>query len=75
MSAVTSLARSLDLELVALLRGVSLECPVCGEFVLHVEQEICCPECGFALREPGAAAASALGAQLQLDARAGEAAV
>jgi hypothetical protein len=71
VSAVTPLARSLDLELVALIRGVSLECPVCGEFVLHIEHEICCPECGFALREPGAAAASGPAVQLHLDARAG----
>ncbi len=46
---VTSLARTLDQELVALARGVSLECPVCGEFVLHVHGAhglaIACPEC------------------------------
>ena len=34
---VTPLARTLDQELVALARGASLECPVCGEFVLHVD--------------------------------------
>jgi predicted RNA-binding Zn-ribbon protein involved in translation (DUF1610 family) len=39
--------RTLDQELLALLRGVSLECPVCGEFVLHRRAEICCPECGL----------------------------
>ncbi len=33
---VTPLARTLDQELLALARGASLECPVCGEFVLHV---------------------------------------
>ena len=49
MSAVTSLARSLDLELVALLRGVSLECPVCGEFVLHEGSLVRCPECSMRL--------------------------
>lgn len=46
---VTSLARTLDQELVALTRGVSLECPVCGEFVLHARGAhglaIACPEC------------------------------
>ena len=43
------LARTLDQELVALVRGASLECPVCGEFVLHVRVRtacaIACPEC------------------------------
>jgi predicted RNA-binding Zn-ribbon protein involved in translation (DUF1610 family) len=42
---VTPLARTLDQELVALARGVSLECPVCGEFVLVVQNAIACPEC------------------------------
>jgi predicted RNA-binding Zn-ribbon protein involved in translation (DUF1610 family) len=45
MTSVTSIARSLDQELVALARGVSLECPVCGEFVLRVHGAIACPEC------------------------------
>lgn len=39
------LNRSLDQELTALLRGVSLECLVCGEFVLHVRGAFACPEC------------------------------
>lgn len=43
--------RSLDQELVALLRGVSLECPACGEFVMHVAAAIVCPECGLELRD------------------------
>jgi hypothetical protein len=42
---VTRLARTLDQELVALARGVSLECLVCGEFVLHARGCIACPEC------------------------------
>jgi Zn finger protein HypA/HybF involved in hydrogenase expression len=42
---VAPLNRSLDQELAALLRGVSLECVVCGEFVLHVRGAIACPEC------------------------------
>ena len=42
---VESLNRTLDQELMALLRGVSLECLVCGEFVLHVRGAIACPEC------------------------------
>ena len=32
---LAALHRTLDQELQALLRGVSLECLVCGEFVLH----------------------------------------
>jgi uncharacterized Zn finger protein (UPF0148 family) len=43
---VIPLNRSLDQELLALMRGASLECPVCGEFVLHVHGGIICPECG-----------------------------
>jgi hypothetical protein len=43
---VTSLNRSLDQELLALARGASLECLVCGEFVLHAGPDvIACPEC------------------------------
>ena len=53
--AVTSLHRSLEQELYALLRGASLECPVCGEFVLHVHGAhglaIACPECRSLLVE------------------------
>jgi len=51
------LARTLDQELTALVRGVSLECLVCGEFVLHAGETRACPECrtilakGSALRE------------------------
>ena len=40
-------ARTLDQELTALLRGVSLECLVCGEFVMHARNgTVFCPECG-----------------------------
>ena len=42
---VESLNRTLEQELFALLRGASLECLVCGEFVLHRGGEIECPEC------------------------------
>ncbi len=46
---VQPLARTLDQELAALLRGASLECLVCGEFVLHVAgaagRVVACPEC------------------------------
>ena len=50
-------ARTLDQELAALVRGASLECLVCGEFVLHRPGgAIECPECGAALRADGQAA-------------------
>ena len=49
MTDVVSLHRSLDQELVALLRGASLECLVCGEFVLHEGPHVRCPECGMRL--------------------------
>ena len=40
-------ARTLDQELAALIRGVSLECLVCGEFVMHAREGVVfCPECG-----------------------------
>ena len=42
---VASLNRTLDQELAALVRGVSLECLACGEFVLHARGAIVCPEC------------------------------
>jgi Zn finger protein HypA/HybF involved in hydrogenase expression len=48
---VTPLNRSLDQELAALIRGVSLECLVCGEFVLHVRGAMACPECRSILAE------------------------
>jgi len=47
---VVSLNRSLDQELMALMRGASLECPACGEFVLHEAGVIRCPECGSGFR-------------------------
>ena len=46
MTDVVSLHRSLDQELVALLRGASLECLCCGEFVMHARGgSVFCPEC------------------------------
>jgi uncharacterized Zn finger protein (UPF0148 family) len=44
-ASITPLARTLDQELLALLRGASLECPVCGEFVMRYSGAIACPEC------------------------------
>jgi len=58
MGAVLALNRSLDQELHALFRGASLECLVCGEFVLRLpDASIFCPECGSAVEkgESGAA--------------------
>ncbi|MBA3245549.1 MAG: hypothetical protein H0T61_10310 [Actinobacteria bacterium] len=54
------LNRTLDQELAAIARGISLECLVCGEFVLHRGAVIACPECGLLLEpeEHGAVAAS-----------------
>jgi predicted RNA-binding Zn-ribbon protein involved in translation (DUF1610 family) len=51
---ITSINRTLEQELLALLRGASLECPACGEFVLHAHESIFCAECGFRI-ETGAA--------------------
>ena len=51
MTAVASLHRTLDQELSALLRGASLECLVCGEFVMHARGSIFCPECGSQLAD------------------------
>jgi predicted RNA-binding Zn-ribbon protein involved in translation (DUF1610 family) len=46
---IAPLHRTLEQELFALLRGASLECPVCGEFVLHEPRAVRCPECGLVL--------------------------
>ena len=64
---VAPLHRTLEQELQALLRGASLECLVCGEFVLHAGGMITCPECNSSLRDE-------LGkekAELQFDTQAG----
>jgi predicted RNA-binding Zn-ribbon protein involved in translation (DUF1610 family) len=51
---VEALHRSLDQELVAIVRGASLECPVCGEFLLHRADGIGCPQCGLEIDARGA---------------------
>jgi len=51
MTEIHALNRTLDQELTALLRGASLECPACGEFVLHRHGDIECPECGLLLSD------------------------
>jgi len=48
---VAPLNRTLDQELAALVRGVSFECLVCGEFLLHVRGALACPECRSILVE------------------------
>jgi hypothetical protein len=48
---VFSFNRTLDQELLTLLRGASLECLVCGEFVMRFADQgggvsaVACPEC------------------------------
>ena len=54
---VVTLNRTLDQELLALMRGASLECLACGEFVLHRDGAVVCPECGSGI---GRTAESAL---------------
>jgi Zn finger protein HypA/HybF involved in hydrogenase expression len=50
VTSIAPLHRTLEQELQALLRGASLECLVCGEFVLHAGGMITCPECNSSLR-------------------------
>ena len=52
---VVTLNRTLEQELLALFRGASLECPACGEFVMHARASIFCPECGLQIENPEAA--------------------
>jgi len=42
---LAALNRTLDQELCAVIRGASLECLVCGEFILHTRAVLACPEC------------------------------
>ena len=51
---VVHLNRTLDQELLALSRGASLECLVCGEFVMRTDLGLVCPECGSSLAGRGA---------------------
>ncbi len=64
---VVSFNRTLEQELLALARGISLECLVCGEFVLRKGATLACSECGATLR----AEAGSASAQLHLDTQAG----
>jgi hypothetical protein len=67
VSSVAPLHRTLEQELQALLRGASLECLVCGEFVLHAGGMITCPECKSSLRARGEFEQT----QLEFDSQAG----
>jgi hypothetical protein len=67
LTSVAPLHRTLEQELQALLRGASLECLVCGEFVLHAGGMITCPECNSSLRAHRGSAEP----RLQFDAQAG----
>ena len=64
---VAAFHRTLEQELTALARGLSLECLVCGEFVLHEGASIRCPECGATVL----GAIESAGAQLHLGMQAG----
>ena len=64
---VAAFNRTLEQELQALLRGVSMECLVCGEFVLHAGGMITCLECGSSLR----GALHSESSQLQFDTQTG----
>ena len=50
---VERLNRTLEQELHALLRGASMECLVCGEFVLRRGGTLSCPECGSEFKSSG----------------------
>jgi len=66
---VQPLHRTLDQELATLLRGASLECLACGEFVMHARAGVVfCPECGSQL---GTEAALTAEPGQELGARAG----
>jgi Zn finger protein HypA/HybF involved in hydrogenase expression len=64
---IAPLHTTLEQELHALVRGVSLECLVCGEFLLHEGGSVRCPECGSAL----SGGLDAAGSQLEFGAQAG----
>ena len=68
---VEALHRTLDQELIAILRGASLECPVCGEFLLHRADGIGCPQCLLELGGLELAVSQAREASLPFDVQAG----
>ena len=64
----TPLHRTLEQELLALARGASMECLVCGEFVMRRGEDCFCPECGTSVRS---AALDSAGTKLQFGSQAG----
>ena len=67
MGVLSAFQRTLDQELLALVRGASLECLVCGEFAMRLaDGSLYCPECGSGLR-----AGAGVAAGLQSDVQAG----
>jgi Zn finger protein HypA/HybF involved in hydrogenase expression len=64
---IAPLNRTLEQELNALLRGASMECLVCGEFVRRDGHRLACGECASVLAAEGDSA----GAQLQFETQAG----
>ncbi len=66
MGELTVLNRTLEQELFALLRGASLECLVCGEFVMRKGEAVFCPECGAQV-----VGAAAVGGEQEIGAGAG----
>jgi hypothetical protein len=62
--ALVNLHRTLDQELIAILRGANLECPVCSEFLLHRSDGIGCPQCGLELGRYDVGAEAAVAAEL-----------
>jgi Zn finger protein HypA/HybF involved in hydrogenase expression len=71
LTQVAFLHRTLDQELAALLRGASLECLVCGEFVMHARGSIFCPECGSQLADEDALESALQNAALECTVQAG----
>ena len=57
--------QTFEQELSALARGASLECLVCGEFVLHQGADVVCPECGSVWPELLASGGTALNCESQ----------
>ena len=64
---VVAFNRTLEQELLALTRGASMECLVCGEFVMRSARAVSCPECGSVVR----AQRDSAGTQLHFDVQAG----
>jgi Zn finger protein HypA/HybF involved in hydrogenase expression len=72
MAAISSLHRTLDQELIALMRGVSLECLTCGEFVMHARGgSVFCPECCSQLADQDALESDLRNAALEFGVQAG----